>query len=174
MKGMYMIFNGISINGRQIRLFWKRVQSLVSDKGVNTTKISLVDEGKTVTQDKKVAKTLNQYFSTAVSSLDIIENKSLLTETENLEDPVEIAIKKFENDLSVLSIKETININELFQFSEITSEEILSEINNLDNKKVVSYKNIPTKILEESPEISCEYMTKICNEQAIMQKKFPK
>ena len=157
MKGMYMIFNGISINGRQIRLFWKRVQSLVSDKGVNTTKISLVDEGKTVTQDKKVAKTLNQCFSNAVNSVDIIQNKSLFTETENLEDPVEIAIKKFENDLSVLSIKETININELFQFSEITSEEILSEINNLDNKKVVSYKNIPTKILEESPEISCEY-----------------
>ena len=65
---------------------------------------------------------MNQYFSTAVNSLDIIENKSLI-ETENLEDPVEIAIKKFENHPSVLSVKETININELFLFSEITSEE---------------------------------------------------
>ena len=46
-----------------------------------------------------------QYFSTAVNSLGIIENKSLLTETENLEDPVEIASKKFENHSSVLSIK---------------------------------------------------------------------
>ena len=144
-----------------------------SDKGVNTTNISLVDEGKIVTQDKKVAKTLNQYFSTAVSSLDIIENKSLLTETENLEDPVEIAIKKFESHRSVLSIKETININELFQFSEITPQDILSEINNCDNKKVGSYKNILTKILKESFEISCEYMTKIWNEQTIMQKSFP-
>ena len=132
-----------------------------------------MDEGKTVTQDKKVAKTLNQYFSTAVSSLDIIENKSLLTETENLEDPVEIAIKKFESHRSVLSIKETININEPFQFSEITPQDILSEINNCDNKKVGSYKNILTKILKESSEISCEYMTKIWNEQTIMQKSFP-
>ena len=88
------------------------------------TTVSLVDERKTVTEDKEVAKNLNQYFSTAVNTLDIIENKSLI-ETENLEDPVEIAIKKFENHLSVLSVKETININELFQFSEITSEEIL-------------------------------------------------
>ena len=70
-----------------------------------------MDEGKTVNEDKEVAKTLNQYFSAAVNSFDIIENISLLTETENLEDRVEIAIKKFENHPSVLLIKETININ---------------------------------------------------------------
>ena len=81
-----------------------------------------MDEGKTVTENK-VAKILNQYFSTAVNSLEITENKSLLTETENLEDPVEIAIKEFENHPSVLSVKETININEIFQFSEITSDD---------------------------------------------------
>ena len=40
-----------------------------------------MDERKTVTEDKEVAKNLNQYFSTAVNTLDIIENKSLL-ETE--------------------------------------------------------------------------------------------
>ena len=121
-----------------------------------------MDGGKTVTEDKEVAKTLNQYFSTAVNSLDIIENKSLLTGTEYLEDPVE-------KHPSVLS-KETITINDLFQFSEITSEEILIEINNLDNKIVGSYKNIPTKILKESSEISWEYLPKIWNEQVIMQK----
>ena len=58
-----------------------------------------MDEGKTVTEDKEVAKTLNQYFSTAVNFLENIENKSLLTETKNLEDPVEIAVKKFEINL---------------------------------------------------------------------------
>ena len=94
-----------------------------------------MNERKTVIEDKEVPKTFNQYFSTAVNSLDIVENKSLLTETENVQDPVEIAIKKFKNH-STVSIKETVNINELFQFSEITSPEILSEISNLDNKKV--------------------------------------
>ena len=48
-----------------------------------------MDGRKTATEDKEIARTLNQYLSTAVNSLDIIENKSLLTETENLEDPVE-------------------------------------------------------------------------------------
>ena len=75
----------------------ENTQSSSFNKDVNTTKISLVDGGKTVSEDKKVIKNLNQYFSTAVTSLDIIENKSLLTKTENLEDPVEIPRKEFEN-----------------------------------------------------------------------------
>ena len=70
-----------------------------------------MDGGKTVTEDKEVEKTFNQCISTSVNSLGIIENRSLLTETENLEDPVEIEIKKFENHPSVFSGKETININ---------------------------------------------------------------
>ena len=127
-----------------------------------------------LTEDKEVVKTLKQYFSILVNSLGIIENKSLLTETGNLEDPVEIVIEEFENYPRVLSVKESITINELFQFSELTSEEISSEIKNLDNKKVGSYKNNPTKILQELSEISCEYQTKIWNGQVIMQKKIPK
>ena len=55
-----------------------------------------MDVRKTVTEDKEVVKILNQYFSTAVNCFDIIKSKSLLTETENLEDPVEIALKKLE------------------------------------------------------------------------------
>ena len=110
-------FNNLDLN--QItdnKLFWKTVKPLLSDKGVNTTKKNSLDGEKTVTEDKEAAKTLSYYFSTAVNSLDIIENKSLVTETENLVDPAEIAIKKFENHPSVFSMKETININELFQF----------------------------------------------------------
>ena len=78
-----------------------------------------MNEGKIVTEDKKGEKNLNQYFSTAVNSLGIIENKSYLIETVKLEDPVERAIKKLENHPSVLSIKEIISINELFRFSKI-------------------------------------------------------
>ena len=67
--------------------------------------MSLVDWEKAATLDKEVAKTLNQYFSNTVNFLEITENKYLLTETKNLEDPIEKAINKFENHHSVLSIK---------------------------------------------------------------------
>ena len=94
----------------------KTVKPLLSDKGVNTIKISLVDRGKTVTEDKEFAKTLNQYFSTAVNSLDIIENKSLPTETGNLEDPVEMAIKKFEITLVFFQYRKLLISMNFFNF----------------------------------------------------------
>ena len=135
-------FHNLDLNkiNNNKQLFLKTVKSLLSEKGVNTTKIYLVDGGKT--EDK---------------------------ETESLEDPFEVPIKTFESPPSIISIKETININELFQFSEKT-ENISSEINNLDNKKVRSYKNIPTKILKESSETSWEYLTKIWNDEVTIQK----
>ena len=59
-----------------------------------------------------------------------------MTETGNLEDPIETFIKKFENHPSILSINKNINVEQSFQFSEITSEEVIGEINNLGSKKV--------------------------------------
>ena len=51
--------------------------------------------------------------------------------------------------------------------------EVLSEINNLDSKKVGSCKNIPTKILKGTSEISHKHLAKIWNEQVIRSKDFP-
>ena len=75
---------------------------------------------------------------TIVKSIGITENKHLLTETSNLEDPIEISKKKFENHPSILSINDNINVEQAFQFSEITSAEVITEINNMDSKKVGS------------------------------------
>ena len=98
------------------------------------------------------------YFETAVNS--ITENKHLLTETGDLEDQIKISKKKFENHPSALSINANINVEQSFQFSEITKEG-LSEINNLGSRKVGSYKNIETKIVKESSETSIEHLAKI-------------
>ena len=142
------------------KVFWKTVKPLLSGKGINTARIFLINDNKMITEDTEVANTLKMYFETAVKPIGITENKHLLTETVNLEDPIEISIKNFENHLSIPSINENINIEQSFQFSEITSEEVLSEINNLYSKKVASFKNIPTKILKESSEISSEHLAK--------------
>lgn len=49
---------------------------------------------KTVTtEDKDVARTLNQCFNTAINSIETNGNNSLLTDTERWEDSVEIAVK---------------------------------------------------------------------------------
>ena len=67
-------------------------------------------------ENTELENTLNMYFESAVNSIGIIENKHLLTETDNLKDPVKISIKKFENHPSILSINENINVNNLFSF----------------------------------------------------------
>ena len=45
--------------------------------------------------------------------------------------------------------------------------EVLNEINNLDCKKVGSYKNTPTEILKGTSEISCEHLAYIWYEKVI-------
>ena len=65
-------FNNLDLNKTtDNRLFWKTVKPLLPDKGFNSTKMFLVAEGKTLTEDKEVEKTLNQYFSTLLTLLKI-------------------------------------------------------------------------------------------------------
>ena len=82
-------------------------------------------------------------------------------------DSIKISINQFENHPGILSINENINVEQSFQLPEITSQEVLSEINNLDSKKVGSYKNISTTIQKETSEISSDHLTKTWNEQVI-------
>ena len=59
------------------------------------------------------------FFTDTVSSLDIIENRFLLTETNNEQTAVGEAITKFEKHPSIISIKENVNIDLRFSFSEV-------------------------------------------------------
>ena len=130
-------FNNLDLNKITVnKVFWKTVKPLLSAKGINTTRISLINDKKMITEDTENANTVKMYFQTAVNSIGTTENKYLLTETGNLEDPIETFIKKFENHPSILSINKNINVEQSFQFSEITSEEVIGEINNLGSKKV--------------------------------------
>ena len=81
---------------------------------------------------------------TAVNSLNISENKYLLTDTRELIDPVEIALKKIGSHPSVFNIKDNIKASH-FSFSEIVLSDIETELNNLKSDKASTYKNIPAK-----------------------------
>ena len=59
-KKRKIYFNNLDLNKiTDNKLFWKTVKLLLLDNGFNTTKISLVDGGKTVTEHKEIAKILN-------------------------------------------------------------------------------------------------------------------
>ena len=53
-------------------------------------------------EDQEIANTFNTFFDEAVSSLDIKINPILLNDPGDLENPVDIALKKFESHPSIL------------------------------------------------------------------------
>ena len=50
-------------------MLWKTVKPLLSAKGINTTRISLINDKKMITEDTENANTVKMYFQTAVNSI---------------------------------------------------------------------------------------------------------
>ena len=74
--------------------FWNTMKPLFSNKGGNKDGIVLVNDDKIISDDTEVAQTFNDFFKNSVSSLNITENKLLLTETEGTLQGAAEAIKK--------------------------------------------------------------------------------
>ena len=51
------------------------MKAFLADKGVNSSKITLIQNEKILSEDGEVAETLNSFYSDAPKNLDIIENK---------------------------------------------------------------------------------------------------
>ena len=101
-----------------------------------------------------------------------IKDSNLVSETEGVTDPVDIAIKKFKEHPSIKSINEN-NLNTtVFTFSAITVTDVEHEINCLKNK-TGTFKNISTKILKETSDICSEALVNIWNDELIHGKRFP-
>ena len=132
------------------RKFWKTVKPLFSNKGNYGNKIKLVENEEIIDDDTKVAEELNNFFKTAVASLDIHRNPYTVENVENMSDPVEIAIKKSEIHPNILLIKNIIGkkvSRNLFCFNEVTKSEVLKEINYINNKKANLFNAIHQNVL---------------------------
>ena len=86
-------------------------------------------------------------------------------------DPTLKAVKKFSADPSILSIKEKMN-NNMFSFRNVTSEEILNEINSLDTSKLTRPEDIPFKIIRDNADIFASFILQNFN-KCIIDGKFP-
>ena len=112
------------------------------------------------------------FFEDAVRLLNIKPDEFYLSDTENLSDPVEIAIRKFASHPSVQAIKQNISVNQDFYFSNTEVRIVLKETKTLNNKKNVTCGNIPTKILKEVSDICAPVLNNIWNKEIIKQKIF--
>ena len=121
--------------------FWKTVKPFLSDKVTTFPKISLVENDETISDKSKVANSFSNFFENAIYSLGI-KTKENSNYNYGLKNPVEIAVKKYEQHPSINLIKENITNNETFYFLQTEQESILKEIIRLDNKKMELLKTL--------------------------------
>ena len=95
----------------------------------------MVGNDEIISDESKVANSFSNFFENAIHSLGIKTNE-YSNDNYGLKNPVEIAIKKYEQHPSVNLIKENITNNESFRFFLTEQESVLKEIINLDNKKM--------------------------------------
>ena len=132
------------------------MKPFLTDKGVSKNSIKLIEGSKIIVEDCEVADTLNIYFNNAVTSLGINEPADIITETQNINDPIETI---FSNHRSILMIN-AIQINSIFSFHLTSLTEILNEINNINTKISNPENTVPAKHLKEHIDVSSNIYTK--------------
>ena len=146
------------------KLFWKTIKPFFSDKGNYGDNIKLVEEEQVLQNDSEIAEQLNEFFKNAVSTLGITENSFIINkEYENISDPVQRAIVKFESHPSISLIKNKITNRNNFKFEPVSLSDIELEIRLLNPKKATTHKNIPPKILKSSSEATVNVLHRIFN-----------
>ena len=72
-------------------------------------------------------------------------------------------VKNYETHPSILKIKENVNVESKFIFTDTTPNNLKDEICKLDPKKASTENDIPTKMLIASRDIVGGHLSKICN-----------
>ena len=63
--------------------FWKTIRSYFSDKGYNQTKITIIKKDSIITDEKKIATLINNYFKNITKNLDL--KPSTVSNTSDIE-----------------------------------------------------------------------------------------
>ena len=99
--------------------------------------------------------------------------KFYINEVPDLDNPVNVAFKKFENNPNIKAITENIAIHEKLEFCIEELSNICKEILNLSSNKNGTFKNITAKYLKENIVICDPQLTKIWNKKIINHQQFP-
>ena len=83
----------------------------MSDKNTVFSQISIEKSNRIISDGFNLSEEFSTFFEDTVMSLNVKQDEYYLCDTENLSDPVEIAIWKFENHPSVQVIVQNISVN---------------------------------------------------------------
>ena len=140
------------------------MKPLFSDKQNHNRKITLIEGNDIISNNVEVAEVMNDFFSTAVSKLNIMGYQTESLYIDNDMDKVCNAISKFKDHPSILKIKENIQAKDTFTFPMSDIDDIKRVINTMNINKPTTYNNIPAKHIVETSDICSPLITKIYNE----------
>ena len=129
-------------NNLDSKKLWKMMKPFSSDKNTVLSQIG-IENNNQIISDFDLSEELSTFFEDAVRSLNVKPDEYYLSDTENLSDLVEIAIRKYP---SVQAIMQNISENQDLHFSSTEVSDILKETTALNNKKDGTFGNIPKKL----------------------------
>ena len=96
-------------NVLDIKKVWKTMRPFLSAKNTVFLQISIEKNNQIISDDFVLSEEFSTFFEDAVRSLSVEPEEYYLSDAENLSNPVEIAIRKFENHPSVQAIKQNVS-----------------------------------------------------------------
>ena len=125
--------------------------------------ITLVENNNITSSEIEIAEKLNAFFSNIVKELNIKVKEDLLCDVSDINDPVEKAIQKYKNHLSIQMIKEKFDSNKTFSFDPVSFDTIFKEI-----LSVATHSNdVPTKIVKANTDLLSIFVSNAFNESVI-------
>ena len=133
--------------------FWKTVKPFISDKSSSKSRIILIEEGETVSNESDVAEIFNKVFVKITKSLGIIENQNIILDSEDISDPIDQIIFKFSRHPSIQKVRSLNGNIGSFSFEKVSADNMENEIDTLNPSKSTTFKSIPTKLLKSQSDL---------------------
>ena len=111
--------------------FWKYIKPLLSEKNARSNKTTLAEDNSILENNDKIAEIFNNFFTSAVSNLNIPPFVDPSVEIDHIEDPILRIIEQYKNHPSIIAIKEK-KLNKQFFFEHIPKSDVEREILNLE------------------------------------------
>ena len=143
-----------SIEPRSIdndKKFWKMVKPMFSNSNEMGEKIVLTEERMITSDDTMIAECLNSHFTNITDSLELVPMFEQVPNYVELDEKVSLALAKYNNHPSTITMKRNISITQKFELSRVCPWEVMKFVEVLDTSKSTSG-DIPTKILKMAKE----------------------
>ena len=145
------------------RKFWKTLKPVFTDTVQVLQSVNLIENVEFISENLAIAEVFNHYFTKITEELEIRVNKTQLSTTHGIDNPIDIAIIKYNKHPSIKKIKEALTPSKPFTFRNITTSEALQQIETLNNKKASPIYSIPARVLKDSPSMFADVLKKCFN-----------